>query len=355
MSNESPLRAATIVVTNLHRRYAGVSATVRALVPRQRARRRVALFDRGGLGLTDTIGWRDLLRWGWTPPAPARHRIWHARRAGELFVGLVLRHVLRQPWRFVYTSPSPRRHGVLWRLVVNRADAIIAVTENAASFLDRHTAVVPHGVDTEEFHPPDDKVDAWREGGLPGRHGIGAFGRIRASKGTDLFVRALCAVLPRHPDFTAIVTGLCKAADQPFKDELDRQIRAAGLEDRIVFLGDLTDAEIKAWYRRVVLCVAPSRSEGFGLTPLEAMASGAAAVTSREGCWPQIIVPGTNGEIVDTGDAGALAEAVERLIADPNALLELGRRAREYAVQHHSIEVEVDRIHEVYDAVLGAT
>ncbi len=353
MSSPSPLRDASALVVNLHRRYAGVSATIRALVPRQQRRRRTAALDMGGLGLDDSVGFGDLLRCGWRPPEGYSHRVWHARRATDAAVGLFLKRVLRQPWKLVYTSPSPRRHGRLWRALVHRCDAIIAVTERAASFLDWHSVVLPHGVDTEAFRPPADKLAAWREGGLPGKYGIGILGRIRRSKGTDLFVEAMCELLPRHPEFTAVVTGFCKPADRGWRDGLLRRIREDGLEERVVLLGDLGDAEIKRWYQRLCLCVAPSRSEGFGLTPLEAMASGAAAVTSRAGGFPQMIVPGASGLIVDTGDARALTEAIESLIADPEALLMLGARAREHVVEHHSIEREVEGIHAVYGEVLG--
>jgi len=162
----------------------------------------------------------------------------------------------------------------------------------------------------------------------------------------------MCALLPHHPDFTAIIAGYNKPSDREFKDDLVRQIQDAGLEQRIVFLGDLEHADIKRWYQRVSLCVAPSRTEGFGLTPLEAMASGAAAVTSREGHFPKMIVPGTSGDIVDTGDADALMRAIEGLIVDPGELLALGARAREYVVDQHSIEREVAAIHAVYDDLL---
>lgn len=353
MSSSSPLRDATVLVVNLHRRFAGVSATMLALVPVQQRGRKVAVLDRGELGLEGTIRWSDLLRHGWTPPAGSRHRIWHARRAGDLLLGLVLRYLLFQPWRFVYTSPSPRRHGLTWRTIVGRADAIIAVTERAATFLDRHDAVVPHGVDTDAFVPPPDKLAAWRESGLPGRYGIGVFGRIRPNKGTHLFVDALCRLLPRHPEFTAVIAGLCLPAERGYREELERRIAAAGLKERIVFLGDLPGPAIKLWYRRVVLCVSPSLSEGFGLTPLEAMASGAAAVTSRAGAYEQMIEPGVNGALADTGDLEQLVAALEPLLAQPAELLAMGERARRCAVERFSIRGEVAGIEAVYGRVLA--
>lgn len=345
------LRDAVQLVTNLSRRYAGVSATIRALVPVQERSRPTAVLDNGELGLENKVGLGAILSHGWSPPAGAAHRVWHARRSHELGLGLVCRDLLRQPWKLVYTSPTPRRHGALWRWIVRRADAVIAVTERAASFLDWHTAVVPHGVDVEAFHPAADRAAAWREGGLPGRYGVGIFGRIRHSKGTDLFVDAMCEVLPRRPEFTAVIAGFCKPADRSFQTALEDRIRAAGLEDRIVFLGDLALPHILRWYQRISLCVAPPRSEGFGLTPLEAMACGAAVVTSREGAFPSFVVGGVTGELVDTGDRASLARAIEGLLADPVELERLGRSARRHVVEHHSIEAEVAGIHAVYDSL----
>ena len=162
----------------------------------------------------------------------------------------------------------------------------------------------------------------------------------------------MCEVLPRFPDFTAVITGLCKPSHHDFRDGLLRQVENAGLKDRIVFLGDLEFDDIKRWYQRVSLCVAVPRSEGFGLTPLEAMASGAAALTSSEGYFPKILVPGMNGDIVPTGDAQALHCALEGLLDDPEALLRMGEQARRYVVENHSITREAEGIHAVYDAVL---
>lgn len=340
-------------MVNLHRKYAGVTATMRALVPAQQTSRNTAFLDFSSMGLNGTIRIREILASGWTLPPGCSRRIWHARRPIAQALGLFCKYVLRQPWELVYTSPSPRRHGLFWRSLVNRSAAVIAVTEKAASFLDWHTAIVPHGVDVREFRPPPDKRDAWSGSGLPGKFGIGIFGRIRPDKGTDIFVSAMCEVLPAFPDFTAVIAGLCKSEHRSFRDGLVRKVENAGLENRIVFLGDLNFEDIKLWYRRVSLCVAVPRSEGFGLTPLEAMASGAAALTSSEGYFPSMILPGTNGEIVPTGDRKALCNALKKLLDNPAGLLQMGEQARRHVVEHHSIEEEAQRIHAIYDGVLA--
>jgi mannosyltransferase len=231
-------------------------------------------------------------------------------------------------------------------------DAVIATSQRVAAFLECETTIVPHGVDTDAFVPPPSKAEAWSACGLHGLHGIGAFGRIRPDKGTDLFVSAMCALLPRYPDFTAVLTGHCKPEHRAFKARLSAEIAAAGLAQRIVFLGDLGPAEIRSWYQRVALCVAASRSEGFGLTPLEAMASGAAAVAARTGAFPNVIRAGETGALFDPGDLAGLVRALEPLLQSPATLADMGARARRHVVEHHSIRDEALGIERQYAALL---
>lgn len=336
-----------IVVANMHGRRTGVSATIAALVPVQRAGLQIGVVDRGGLGLGGEIRFSEVIRQGFSAPASGRFRVWHARRNNEMQAGLFLRDVLRQPWRLVFTSAAPRRHGRLLRAVMGRMDAIVATSARAAGFLDWHSMIVPHGVDTALFHPPSDRAAEWAAGGLPGQYGIGAFGRIRSSKGSDLFVEALCRLLPEYPGWTGFLTGLCQDRDRAFFDRLRARIGQAGLRERILFLGDLPPGEVRAWYRRASLCVAASRSEGFGLTPLEAFASGVPAVTSHAGAWPDLVTPDI-GALFATGEADSLVAALRPLLADPARVAAMGQAAREAAVARHSITEEAVALNALY-------
>ena len=125
------------------------------------------------------------------------------------------------------------------------------------------------------------------------------------------------------------------------------KVAAAGLNERIIFLGDVED--ISLWYRRFTLFVAPSRQEGFGLTPLEAMASETAVVTSDAGSFPSMIRPGINGAIVPAGDLDALAAAIEPYFRTPLLAKEQGRAALEFVHANFSLSAEARRIRAVYD------
>lgn len=336
-----------LVVTNLHRRFTGVSATVQALVPRQRERLDLALWDWGALGLGGEIGPLQLLRWGWSPPPRGRRRIWHARRDLEILVGLLLRSLLRQPWAVVFTSAAPKRPGWWLRQLIRRCDAVIATSPRSAAFLERCDRVIFHGVDCERFQPALDREALLAEVGLQGRRCLACFGRIRPSKGTDLVVDALIALLPRHPQWVGVITGLCQPRDQPYLQAMQQRIARAGLQERIRFVGDLQPHQIQRWYQRASICVAASRREGFGLTPLEAMASGCVPVTSLAGAWPWII-RADFGVSTATGVLPPLIEALDGLMGEPQRLETMAAMARTTALRDFSIQREVEGLEALY-------
>ena len=342
------LRSVSVVAPSLHWRYSGVTSTIIALVPRQA--REVSIASIGPFlppGVPQ-IRFRDILRHGWSRPPGLRHRIWHARRNDDMIVGVALKHLLRQPWKLVFTSAAQRRHTAFTHWLMRRMDRLIATSEGAASYIDPDATVIHHGVDTRQFRPAKNRLEAWKNSGLPGKFGVGAFGRIRPQKGTDLLVDAMIQLLPKYPDAVLVLTGLVTAQFEPFAAELKRRVAAAGLQDRIVFLGERPREEMPEWFRRVHLYVAPMRDEGFGLTPLEAMASATAVVATRTGAAPQLVADGDTGVLTETNDLDSLITAIEPFLADPERAEEMGRRGRQKALHFHDIDLEVARINDVY-------
>jgi len=97
-----------------------------------------------------------------------------------------------------------------------------------------------------------------------------------------------------------------------------------------------------------LLCVACPRYEPFGLTPFEAAATGCVLVCSRTGAFDQLVQPGVTGELVDTGDAPGLAQAVRKVLADLPAAVQMGQAARERVSQAFSLVKEAEGIGRVY-------
>jgi mannosyltransferase len=353
MMSDQDLAGLEVIVPNLHWRYSGVTATNRMIAPRVAALVRAGWLGRDAPEKIVRLSFRDLLRLRRAPRAHAA-RIWHARRNNEMMVGLLLK-LLGWPLRLVFTSAGQRHHTWTTRFLIARMDAIIATSDFAASYLRRPATVVLHGVDPFVYSPPDDRAAAFAEAGLPGKYGIGCFGRVRPQKGTDVFVEAMCRLLPRFPDFAAVVIGGVTVDQRPFADKLEQRARAAGLAERLRFFGELPIEEVPRWFRRITIYAFTSRNEGFGLTLLEAMAAGTALVAARAGAAEAVIDDGATGVLVPPGDVDALVTALEPLMRDPQRAFEMGRRARAQAVACFSIDGEVAKIVDVYRQVWATT
>ena len=131
-----------------------------------------------------------------------------------------------------------------------------------------------------------------------------------------MFVDAMCRLLPRYPDFTAVIVGQVTPEQTPFANDLKKRIEAAGLQSRIVITGELPIEEVQRWYQRLTIYAFTSRNEGFGLTLIEAMAAGSALVAARAGAAELVVEDGVTGVLIPTGDADALAAALEPLMRD---------------------------------------
>jgi mannosyltransferase len=334
-----------VVAPNLKKRLSGVTSTIVQLVPVQARTIGIAAL---GPGLPDNV---PKMKWWQLPsllalPASGRRRIWHARRNTEMVAGLALKWIFRAPLHLLFTSAAQRSHKPFTKWLIRRMDGVIATSARSGSFLDVPHTVVMHGIDLDLFHPPRPGDQGFEASGLPGRRAIGCFGRIRHQKGTDLFVGAMIALLPRFPDWTAVIAGRVTVENRHFAQELKDRIEDAGLSDRIVFLGEVPD--IKLWYRYMSLYVAPSRNEGFGLTPLEAMASGAAVVASDAGAYGEMIVSGETGVIVAAGDCDALTAAIRPYLADPSLAETHGRQALAHVRRNFPLSREAEGVAAAY-------
>src|SRR6195952_400577 len=328
-----------LIVPNLHRRYSGVTATNRMVAPKLAGMFHAAWLGPDAPDGMARIGAADLMKL-WRRREPV---IWHARRNNEMIAGVLLRS-LGWPLRLVFTSAAQRHHSWITRWLIRQMDAVIATSDISASFLKRPATVIPHGVDTETYAPPADRAAAFAESGLPGRYAIGCFGRVRAQKGSDVFVDAMCRLLPRHPDFTAVVVGAITPEQATFADDLKQRIAAAGLQSRIVITGELSIQEVQRWYQRLTIYAFTSRNEGFGLTLIEAMAVGAALVASRAGAAKLVVDDGVTGLLTPPGDVEALVAALEPLMADPTAATSMGERGRARVLEKFSLDAEAGAI-----------
>lgn len=242
--------------------------------------------------------------------------------------------------------------GILEDLVVRLADRIIV---NAEALRPRgaagaRTDVIPSGVDTEIFRPrPDARAATRARLGLPsGPPIIGTVGRLEVRKGTDVLLEAAAQLRKKGlPEVRVVVVG-----DGPLRDELPALAARLGLADQVFMLGDRSD--VHEVLGALDLFVLPSRTEGMSNALLEAMATALPVVATAVGGNPEVVAAETIGVLVPPDNSTAMAEAIARLLASPDAAARLGIAARAHVEDRYSAPAMVRRLEAVYAAVADA-
>lgn len=337
---------ADLFVTNFNRNFTGVSATAANVIRQQVAHHDLRVVGRPLPGCPDPVtvsAARSLSR---VLPVGREFAIWHVRRNTEMRAAIWARDVLRLPIKIVFTSAAQRLHSAFPRWLINRMDAVIATTDAAAEYVPHVRSVVPHGVDTNLFTPAIDRAADWSTQGFGGSMGIATIGRIRPEKGTDLFVAAMLRLLPDLPGATALVIGRAASEHRVFLQGLLDQVNAAGLQDRILFPGEIDATKLPALMRSLSLIMQLPRYEGYGMVPLEGMASGVPFVGSDAGYYRSFSAQGRSGVIV-AGETDA-AQAAQALFNDPDQLTAMGTAACDIARHNFSAATEAAGIEAVY-------
>jgi mannosyltransferase len=336
-----------LVVSDIHHRISGVSATVRALVPALAHRFKMALIFTMPYSGFHTESLFSLLRLLRQPVTGRAFRIWHVRRNNEMFWALLARDLFRCKVKLVFTSAAIRRHSWYPRQLIKRMDAIVAVSQRSADWVAPVVAIVPHGVDIKRFESGQTSAlgaAPW----LAFAQRIGIVGRVRPEKGTDLFVSAMIATLAKHPERCAVIVGKTTAKYQSFKKNLQQQIDAAGLTGQFFFIDELPYEQMPDLYASLEVVCAPALYEGFGLVPIEAMVSGTAIVASRTGAYEDMVLPGETGELVNCGDGPALTLALTKILAEPGKLQAYQQAGQRRVRAQFSLANEIEGLARVY-------
>lgn len=200
-------------------------------------------------------------------------------------------------------------------------------------------ACIHNGIDTAVFAP------------LPGlaRKPLQLMATASADqplKGLTVLLRAFAALLPRHPGLQLLVIGRPREGG-----ETERLVAELGLAPHITFLSGIPTEELVRHYNEATVVVVPSLYEGFGLPAGEAMACGAAVVSSDGGALPEVV--GDAGVQVRAGDPVALEQAIDALLADPARREALGQAARARILRHFCWRRVARELTAYYEQVLG--
>lgn len=180
----------------------------------------------------------------------------------------------------------------------------------------------------------------------PGDLVVGTAGRLTPVKGHVHLIAAAAKILAVHPDTTFVLLG-----DGELKGRLIEQAEALGLAGKVRFPGWRPD--VAAVMSAFDVFALPSLNEGMGRVLVEAMALSRPVVASRTGGITDLVEDGRNGLLVPPGDAGALADAILRLLGDAALRAAMGGEGRRRA-EIYSTERMVEKIEELYAMSTGA-
>ena len=224
------------------------------------------------------------------------------------------------------------------RIITGSAASAASVIE-AFGLPSDHVRVIHDGVDTEALRPLTDEPA--EQGGL-----LFVGNSDDRNKGICYLLEALRTLRDEQAFHLTVV-------QRPRSREAPRLAERLGLQGRVTFLEALSPDELVRQYNRAQLLVCPSLYEGFGLPAAEAMACGTPVVATTAGALPEIVDDGVTGVLVPPGDAGALAQSIRALLAEPERCRSMGeagvRRVRERFDWRRTAEETLA----LYEEVLG--
>jgi L-malate glycosyltransferase len=213
--------------------------------------------------------------------------------------------------------------------------------------------VIHNSVDLGRFYPDPDANPVIRQRLNVGATQplIGIIGQLTARKGQLELIDAFSHIVrENHDDALLLIVGSALFnRDEDYAQALRRRTAELDLEERVRFLGSRDD--VPELVRALDVSVVNSHEEPFGLTVLEALASGTATISTNVGGTPEMIDHLSNGILVESGDCGALVKAMRTLLRHPKLRRRLGARGRLTAVERFSTPRFIQDVNSLYHRV----
>jgi len=258
----------------------------------------------------------------------------HSSKAGVLgrlaavIAGVPIRVFTVHGWSFAaYGGPAGRLYLWVERRLARFTSSLVCVASAARELgtaagtcLPERSVVIHNAVDVASF------ASVWPHGGPPR---IVSVGRLAFPKDFSTLVEALAGL---RADWRAAFIG-----EGPLRAEISGEVRRSGLEERIDLLGARGD--VPDLLASADIFVLSSRSEGFPISILEAMATGLPVVAADVGGVAEAVLDGQTGLLVPPSDPKALAEALERLLRDEAFRRRLGAAGRRRARREFDVPI----------------
>jgi glycosyltransferase involved in cell wall biosynthesis len=292
-----------------------------------------------------------------------RYHVFHVHQYGyHAALAVVVGRLLRKPVLIKVTSTSTE--GIAAALASGRfsrpmmalhravSACIVTSTEAAREAIqfgipEERIKLLPNGIDIDEFRPATDaeKLRFRIRFGITSSLVVLYSGRLVAFKNVAGLIESWSEI---HRDVDAV---LVIVGDGPLRSTLEAKCRYLGLASSVRFIGQQSD--VMPWYQVADVFVLSSHYEGLSNSLLEAMSCGLPVASTRVSGSVDIFADVDIGELTAPGDAGAMATAIARLLADPARRAACGSRARSYAMEKYSINSVANDTSALYEHLVS--
>jgi glycosyltransferase involved in cell wall biosynthesis len=282
-----------------------------------------------------------------------RHRVdvINTHSSTDTWLAALACQTLRHPPALVRTrhisAPVPRNFGTRWlygkasRHIVTTGEALRRELIVANRLSGEHVTSVPTGIDTARFAPGDQREARQALGLAPDHHYLGIVATLRSWKGHVYLLEAFASCA--RDDWTLLIIG-----DGPQRDNIRQKIDQLHLGDRVRMVGHQDQPE--TWLRALdIFCLPSYANEGVPQAILQAMLTGLPILTTPVGAILDAVTPNETAVVVPPRDVPALSHALAQMMAGLDQARELGRRAREVAMQRFSRDLMLRRMEEIFD------
>lgn len=326
----SEIQRAGIPVVVLEERRRPVTSPMGFLADMWRLRRRITgLIDDHGIDIVQT----HLLRSVDFVVASLSRRVSVVWTFHNVNFTLRREHLSRHGWLL---TPKRVVYRTLYRAFARRVAAIVAVSDEVGEVVDSYlggaqrVTVIHNGVDTARFTDAAASPTLRDELRLqPDDRLMLMVGTFKEQKGHRHLIDAVARLHAGTRRLTVALVG-----DGPLRDSIARLVEEMNMTERVRFLGNRRD--VPSLLATADYFVLPSLWEGLPMALLEAMAAGLPCLATRVSGSAAAIVPGVSGLLVPPGDADALADGIEYLLADDDRAAAMGAAARERVETRYS-------------------
>lgn len=207
---------------------------------------------------------------------------------------------------------------VFWQIIHRSPHLITAISNFLAErakrlgVLEKNIIITPNGVDLAEV---PEKIEA-----ITNR--VICVARLSWEKGIDYLLKAWPEVLAKTNQTKLVLVG-----EGNKRAEIEELIRKLNIADSVELKGNLSHRQTLLEIKKSEVFICPSLAEGLGIVFIEAQACGVAAIGTRVGGIPDIIIDGQTGLLVEPKDSSAIAKALIQLLTDKESARKLAERA----------------------------